>query len=240
MSEILVVKLGGTTIAEQAHVLADVAAVARRRPVVLVHGGGKRITEWLERLGVPSRFEGGLRVTDQQSLEVAAAVLRGVVNSELVAGLRDLGVDAVGLVVAGAGEDGPVLGDDRGRPDAGPAEPLVGEQLHDRPAADEAQVPDDGPAGGIEAGLDGGRPDTHPDPRTAEDDDDRPAGVRGHAGSQPRQLLPELGVAEGGEVPPGAREGFLDGVLPLLRVAQDQSRQRIEAGDRGACEVGPM
>jgi len=105
MSEILVVKLGGTTIAEQSHVLADVAAVARRRPVVLVHGGGKRITEWLERLGVPSKFEGGLRVTDQQSLEVAAAVLRGVVNSELVAGLRDLGVDAVGL----SGVDGGLL-----------------------------------------------------------------------------------------------------------------------------------
>ena len=105
MSEILVVKLGGTTIAEQSGVLADVATVARRRPVVLVHGGGKRITEWLERLGVPSTFEGGLRVTDAQSLEVAAAVLRGVVNSELVAGLRDLGVDAVGL----SGVDGGLL-----------------------------------------------------------------------------------------------------------------------------------
>ena len=105
MSEILVVKLGGTTIAEQRHLLAEVAAVARARPVVLVHGGGKRITEWLERLGVPSRFEGGLRVTDQQGLEVAAAVLRGVVNSELVAGLRDLGVDAVGL----SGVDGGLL-----------------------------------------------------------------------------------------------------------------------------------
>ena len=105
MSEILVVKLGGTTIAEQRQVLAEVAAVARARPVVLVHGGGKRITEWLERLGVPSRFEGGLRVTDQQGLEVAAAVLRGVVNSELVAGLRDLGVDAVGL----SGVDGGLL-----------------------------------------------------------------------------------------------------------------------------------
>jgi acetylglutamate kinase len=105
VSEVVVVKLGGTTIAEQRHVLADVATVARRRPVILVHGGGKRITEWLERLGVPSRFEGGLRVTDAQSLEVAAAVLRGVVNSELVAGLRDLGVDAVGL----SGVDGGLL-----------------------------------------------------------------------------------------------------------------------------------
>ena len=45
MSEILVVKLGGTTIAEQSQVLEEVAAVARQRPVVLVHGGGKRITE---------------------------------------------------------------------------------------------------------------------------------------------------------------------------------------------------
>lgn len=97
MSEVLVLKLGGTTLADQAHVLDEVAIVARVRPVVLVHGGGKRITEWLERLGVPSRFEGGLRVTDQAALDVAAAVLRGVVNSELVSDLRDRGVDAVGL-----------------------------------------------------------------------------------------------------------------------------------------------
>ena len=105
MSEILVVKLGGTTISDQAQVLDEVAAIARHRPVVLVHGGGRRITEWLERMGVPSHFENGLRVTDPAALEVAAAVLRGVVNSELVAGLRDLGVDAVGL----SGVDGGLL-----------------------------------------------------------------------------------------------------------------------------------
>lgn len=105
MSEVLVVKLGGTTIAEQRQVLDEIAVIARHRPVVLVHGGGRRISEWLERLGVPSRFENGLRVTDAASLEVAAAVLRGVVNSELVAGLRDLGVDAVGL----SGVDGGLL-----------------------------------------------------------------------------------------------------------------------------------
>lgn len=105
MSEILVLKLGGTTLADQQQVLAEVATVARRRPVVVVHGGGKRMTEWLDRLGVPTSFEGGLRVTDQASIEVAAAVLRGVVNSELVAALRDLGVDAVGL----SGVDGGLL-----------------------------------------------------------------------------------------------------------------------------------
>lgn len=105
MSEIVVVKLGGTTLAEQQQVLVEVAQVARKRPVVLVHGGGKRMTEWLERLGIQSRFENGLRVTDPAALEVAAAVLRGVVNSELVAALRDAGCDAVGL----SGVDGGLL-----------------------------------------------------------------------------------------------------------------------------------
>jgi acetylglutamate kinase len=105
MSEIVVVKLGGTTIADQAPVLSEVAALARRRPVILVHGGGKRLTEWLDRMGVVSQFRGGLRVTDAASLEVAAAVLRGVINSELVSGLRALGVDTVGL----SGVDGGLL-----------------------------------------------------------------------------------------------------------------------------------
>jgi acetylglutamate kinase len=105
VSEIVVVKLGGTTLADQQQVLREVASVARRRPVVLVHGGGKRMTEWLARLGVETRFENGLRVTDPAALEVAAAVLRGVVNSELVAALRDAGCDAVGL----SGVDGGLL-----------------------------------------------------------------------------------------------------------------------------------
>jgi acetylglutamate kinase len=121
MSEIVVVKLGGTTLADQRQVLAEVAAVARRRPVVLVHGGGKRMTEWLERLGVPTHFEGGLRVTDPAALEVAAAVLRGVVNSELVAALRDVGCDAVGL----SGVDGGLLIGQR-LPDVGLVATVVG------------------------------------------------------------------------------------------------------------------
>jgi acetylglutamate kinase len=101
----IVVKLGGTTIAGQEHILAQVAEVARSRPVVVVHGGGKRVTGWLERLGVPTRFEDGLRVTDEASLEITAAVLRGVINTEVVAALRALGCDAIGL----SGVDGGLL-----------------------------------------------------------------------------------------------------------------------------------
>jgi acetylglutamate kinase len=95
--EVLVVKLGGTTIAEERDVLAEIAALAPTRRIVVVHGGGKRLTEWLGRLGVESRFEDGLRVTDDAALEVALAVLGGLVNGELVAALRGLEADAVGI-----------------------------------------------------------------------------------------------------------------------------------------------
>jgi len=105
MSSIVVVKLGGTTVAGQEGVLAELAALARHTPLVVVHGGGLRVTDWLARLGVPTRFEDGLRVTDEAALEVAAAVLRGAVNVELVAALRRLGADAVGL----SGVDGGLL-----------------------------------------------------------------------------------------------------------------------------------
>ena len=93
----VVVKLGGTTIAEQRDLLGEIAQEQRRSRIVVVHGGGKRLTLWLDRLGVESRFEAGLRVTDDAALEVALAVLGGLVNGELVAALRGLGVDAVGV-----------------------------------------------------------------------------------------------------------------------------------------------
>ncbi len=102
---LVVVKLGGTTIAGQEHVLDQLAELARTRPVIVVHGGGARVTAWLDRLGVPTRFEDGLRVTDEAGLEVAAAVLRGAANVELVAALRARGCDAVGV----SGVDGGLL-----------------------------------------------------------------------------------------------------------------------------------
>lgn len=103
--ELLVVKLGGTTLAEQRSVLEEAATVAATRDAVLVHGGGKRLSEWLERLGVESHFADGLRITNDATLEVALAVLRGVVNGELVAALQSTGVDAVGI----SGIDGGLL-----------------------------------------------------------------------------------------------------------------------------------
>jgi acetylglutamate kinase len=96
-SDTVVVKLGGTTIVEEQAVLGEIAIEQRERPVIVVHGGGKRLTVWLDRLGVKSHFDDGLRVTDEPALEVAVAVLGGLVNAELVTALRGLDADAVGV-----------------------------------------------------------------------------------------------------------------------------------------------
>src|SRR3989304_1417231 len=86
MPDTVVVKIGGSTLGTRDTTLADVVALQRRglRPVV-VHGGGALISEWLERHGVPTRFEHGLRVTDERTLEVVVAVLAGLVNKQVVA-----------------------------------------------------------------------------------------------------------------------------------------------------------
>src|SRR5439155_3567817 len=84
-SEIIVVKLGGETLAEQHDTLRGVAELAPDHRLVIVHGGGKRLSTWLDRLGIESRWEAGRRITDDAALEIAAAVLGGLVNRELVA-----------------------------------------------------------------------------------------------------------------------------------------------------------
>jgi acetylglutamate kinase len=108
-NELVVVKLGGTTLAEEHATLAGVADLASHYSMVLVHGGGKRLTDWLTRLGVESRFEDGRRVTDDAALDVALAVLGGLVNGELVAELLRLGAPAVGRT----GSDGGLLAAER-------------------------------------------------------------------------------------------------------------------------------
>ena len=99
------VKLGGAVVGDQAGLLAELADLCHRAPLVVVHGGGGRVTVWLQRLGIATRFEAGLRVTDEATLEVATAVLRGALNVELVAALRRLGADAVGV----SGVDGGLI-----------------------------------------------------------------------------------------------------------------------------------
>ncbi|HEY8303321.1 MAG TPA: acetylglutamate kinase [Solirubrobacteraceae bacterium] len=69
---------------------------------IVVHGGGPDITSYMERLGLPVQFVGGLRVSDPATVEVAKMVLVGKVNKEIVLRLSRHGQPAVGL----CGDDG--------------------------------------------------------------------------------------------------------------------------------------
>ncbi|MFN8586635.1 MAG: acetylglutamate kinase [Candidatus Eisenbacteria bacterium] len=100
----LVVKLGGRALETPgaAQEFARALAALDRRAIV-VHGGGSEVTAWCSKLGIESRFEGGLRVTDTATLEVATAVLAGLANKRLVALLRAAGVHALGMAALDAG-----------------------------------------------------------------------------------------------------------------------------------------
>jgi acetylglutamate kinase len=69
---------------------------------IVVHGGGPEITGYMERLGLPVEFVGGLRVSSEDTVEVAKMVLVGKVNKEIVLRLQRHGQPAVGL----CGDDG--------------------------------------------------------------------------------------------------------------------------------------
>lgn len=102
----VVIKLGGSTLEHQRHVLEDIVWLrSLGAQPVLAHGGGPEINAWLQRLGIASRFERGLRVTDGETLDVVRMALVGKVNGELVQLLQRLGGSAVGL----SGLDGALL-----------------------------------------------------------------------------------------------------------------------------------
>jgi acetylglutamate kinase len=69
---------------------------------IVVHGGGPEISAYMERLGIPIEFVGGLRVSNEDTVEVAKMVLMGKINKEIVLRLNRHGQPAVGL----CGDDG--------------------------------------------------------------------------------------------------------------------------------------
>ena len=109
----LTIKLGGIA---GAHAPSLAVLAERAEPGwVIVHGGGGEVGDWSLRLGVEPRTVDGLRVTDPETLEIAVAVLRGLVNARLVAAFVAAGVAAIGLSVV----DGDLLRAERFDPRLG-------------------------------------------------------------------------------------------------------------------------
>jgi acetylglutamate kinase len=103
---IVVVKYGGSAMVDEnlkKSVIQDIAMLKYigLKPVV-VHGGGKEITSLLDRLGKKSEFLDGLRVTDEETAQVAEMVLSGSIAKALVDELEGVGIKAVGI----SGKDG--------------------------------------------------------------------------------------------------------------------------------------
>jgi len=112
----VVVKIGGTTLGNQDTTLQDLITLHKQGflPVV-VHGGGNKVTEWLEKLGMSTSFVRGHRVTDAETLRVVVAVLSGLVNKELVAAINSFHGKAIGL----SGVDGGLIQARIEQPDMG-------------------------------------------------------------------------------------------------------------------------
>ncbi len=106
--KIIVVKYGGSAMTDesiQQKVIQDVVLLklVGFKPII-VHGGGKEISSWVSKVGMEPRFVNGLRVTDEDTMEIAEMVLNKV-NKKLVSMVHSLGVKAVGV----SGKDGMML-----------------------------------------------------------------------------------------------------------------------------------
>lgn len=106
--KIIVVKYGGSAMVDEElkkKVIEDVVLLklVGFKPII-VHGGGKEISKWVDKVGMETHFVNGLRVTDVPTMEIAEMVLNRV-NKSLVSLVQNLGVEACGI----SGKDGEIL-----------------------------------------------------------------------------------------------------------------------------------
>ena len=102
----IVVKIGGATLGSHDTTIEDIVHLQKQdKSLIVVHGGGKLISEWLNKLGVSSQFVKGERVTDEVTLDMVTAVLAGLINKEIVGAINSLGGEAVGI----SGVDGALI-----------------------------------------------------------------------------------------------------------------------------------
>ena len=105
----LVIKYGGNAMVEQELTRSFARDIVLMKCVgmnpVVVHGGGPQIGQWLARIGKKSEFVGGMRVTDEETMEVVEMVLGGLVNKAIVSHINQAGGRAIGLT----GKDGNLL-----------------------------------------------------------------------------------------------------------------------------------
>lgn len=94
----VVIKMGGSTFGATDTTYEDIVRISEMgiAPIV-VHGGGADVNTWLDKLGIEAEFSKGLRITNADTLEVAIAVLSGLLNKKIVTAIQRAGGNAVGI-----------------------------------------------------------------------------------------------------------------------------------------------
>jgi acetylglutamate kinase len=106
MNRPIVVKIGGATFGKHDPILEDIVTLQKQGILlIIVHGGGNLVTEWLKKQGTQTSFVRGERVTDKAALEMVTAVLGGLVNKQIVGAINALGGRAIGI----SGVDGAMI-----------------------------------------------------------------------------------------------------------------------------------
>jgi acetylglutamate kinase len=106
MDKPIVIKIGGATFGKRDPILEDIVTLQKKgKSLVVIHGGGNMVTEWLKKQGIETKFVRGERITDKPALDIVAAVLGGLANKQIVAMINNLGGRAVGI----SGVDGAMV-----------------------------------------------------------------------------------------------------------------------------------
>ena len=106
MDKPIVIKIGGATFGKRDPILEDIVVLQKKgKSLVVIHGGGNMVTEWLKKQGIETKFVRGERITDKPALDIVAAVLGGLANKQIVAMINNLGGRAVGI----SGVDGAMV-----------------------------------------------------------------------------------------------------------------------------------
>src|ERR1700688_5332085 len=97
----IVIKFAGALLEDSVTVrllAQQIAALARHKhEILVVHGGGRIFTATLKRMGIESKFVGGLRVTDKETRDAAVMVFAGVLNKQLSGAISLAGQRAIGI-----------------------------------------------------------------------------------------------------------------------------------------------
>lgn len=98
MEDLYVIKIGGETINSKDSLKACLKAISTTgKKVILVHGGGKKVTELAQKLFIPQQMVEGRRITSLETLELCTMVYAGLINKNIVAGLSAEKLLAIGL-----------------------------------------------------------------------------------------------------------------------------------------------